>query len=138
MGKLLYLSAILTFCVGNAAAETDPVQNIVRAMVELKRTGSVCEPYLNGSPLQTMTGIDAFFTALNQPVPSPRDKAAEARVGQLVKQHAAYICSQKLLKAQNQYIKAAKLYMAQKSANWPDAPSIIFPQWCRDAACSDY
>jgi hypothetical protein len=82
MRKILYLSAILTFCVGNVAAETDPVQNLVRAMVELKKTGSVCEPYLKSSPLDAMTGIDVFFTALNQPVPNPRDKAAQARLGQ--------------------------------------------------------
>jgi hypothetical protein len=138
MRKILYLSAILTFCMGNVAAETDPVQNLVRAMVELKKTGSVCEPYLKSSPLDAMTGIDVFFTALNQPVPNPRDKAAQARLGQLIKQHAAYICSQKLLTAHNQYMNAAKLYMARKSAGWPDAPGIHFPQWCRDPACTDY
>ncbi len=138
MRNFLYLSAMLTLCAGAAAAETSPVQKLVRAMVELKRTGSVCEPYLQGSPLSAMAGIDAFFSALNQPVPNPTNKAEEQRVGQLVKQHAAYVCTQKLLKSQNQYMNAAKLYMETKSANWPDAPPIIFPQWCTDPACSGY
>lgn len=120
------------------AAETNTVENFVRAMVELKRTGATCEPYVRGSPLSLMAGIDAYFVALKQPVPNPVDERSKDSIGKLIKQHAAYICSTKLVKAQNNYINAAGSYVDNKPAEWPDAPWIDFPQWCQDPACAEY
>ncbi|MBC2774381.1 hypothetical protein H6M51_16060 [Rhizobium sp. AQ_MP] len=119
-------------------SQTNAVEDMVRAMVELKRTGATCEPYVRGSPLTVMSGIDAYFTTLNQPVPNTVDQRTKDSIGKLIKQHAAYICSTKLEKAQTNYLRAAAAYMQTKQEKWPDAPWIEFPQWCQDPACADY
>lgn len=133
---------VMTFALGlgatAAGAETSTVDNFVRAMVELKRTGATCENYVQGSPLTVMAGIDAYFAALKQPAPNSVDQRTKDSIGKLIKQHAAYICSTKLVKAQNNYIRAAASYMESKPAEWPDAPWIDFPQWCQDPACAEY
>lgn len=133
---------VMTFALGlgatAAGAETSTVENFVRAMVELKRTGATCENYVQGSPLTVMAGIDAYFAALKQPLPNSVDQRTKDSIGKLIKQHAAYICSTKLVKAQNNYIRAAASYMESKPAEWPDAPWIDFPQWCQDPACAEY
>jgi hypothetical protein len=132
----------MTLAIGLAAspvaAETNTVENFVRAMVELKRTGATCDAYVQGSPLSLMASIDAYFVALKQPIPNPVDERTRDSIGKLIKQHAAYICSTKLVKAQNNYIRAAASYMDSKPAEWPDAPWIDFPQWCQDPACAEY
>ena len=138
-----FLSLTLAISLGASAAsaasaETDTVENFVRAMVELKRAGATCETVVQGSPLTVMSGIDAYFLALKQPVPNSIDQRAKDSIGKLIKQHAAYICSTKLVKAQNNYIRAAATYMESKPAEWPDAPWIDFPQWCQDPACAEY
>lgn len=138
MRKFAYLTLAVVLGASPAASETNAVENMVRAMVELKRTGATCETYVRGSPQSVMTGIDAYFTALNQPVPDTVDQGAKDSIGKLIKQHAAYICSTKLVKAQNNYLRAAAFYMETKPARWPDAPWIEFPQWCQDPACADY
>jgi len=138
MRKFIFMSFAATLCASTAAAEATTVENFVRAMVELKRTGATCEPYVRGSPLTVMAGIDAYFLALKQPVPDTVDQRARDSIGKLIKQHAAYICSTKLVKAQNNYVRAAASYMESKPAEWPDAPWIDFPQWCEDPACADY
>ncbi|MFN7023645.1 MAG: hypothetical protein ACK4QP_03830 [Pseudorhizobium sp.] len=107
-------------------------------MVELKRTGATCETYVRGSPLSVMAGIDAYFQTLKQPVPEPVDQRTKDSIGKLIKQHAAYICSTKLVKAQNNYMRSAAAYMEAKPAKWPDAPWMDFPQWCQDPACAEY
>ncbi|KPF46521.1 hypothetical protein IP76_06575 [Rhizobium sp. AAP43] len=107
-------------------------------MVDLKRVSATCEPYVQGSPMRLTAGIDAYFTSLKQPVPTPVDDQARDSIGKLLKQHAAYICSEKLTKQHQKYMKAAELYMTEKPAQWPDAPWIDFPQWCPDPACSGY
>lgn len=133
---------VMTFALGlgatAAGAETSTVDNFVRAMVELKRTGATCENYVQGSPLTVMAGIDAYFAALKQPLDNSVDQRTKDSIGKLIKQHAAYICSTKLVKAQNNYIRAAASYMESKPAEWPDAPWIDFPQWCQDPACAEY
>ncbi|MFL0695088.1 MAG: hypothetical protein ACJLUP_24375 [Agrobacterium tumefaciens] len=138
MRNVAYLTLAVALLASPAASETNAVETMVRAMVELKRTGATCETYVRGSPESLMTGIDAYFTALNQPVPNTVDQNAKDSIGKLIKQHAAYICSTKLVKAQNNYIRAAASYMETKPAQWPDAPWIDFPQWCEDPACADY
>lgn len=138
MRKFAYLTLAVVLGASPAASETNAVENMVRAMVELKRTGATCETYVRGSPQSVMTGIDAYFTALNQPVPNTVDQDAKDSIGKLIKQHAAYICSTKLVKAQNSYLRAAASYMETKPTQWPDAPWIEFPQWCQDPACADY
>lgn len=138
MRNVAYLTLGVALGASPAASETNAVETMVRAMVELKRTGATCETYVRGSPESVMTGIDAYFTALNQPVPNTVDQNAKDSIGKLIKQHAAYICSTKLVKAQNNYIRAAASYMETKPAQWPDAPWIDFPQWCEDPACADY
>lgn len=138
MRKFAYLTLAVVLGASPAASETNAVENMVRAMVELKRTGATCETYVRGSPQSVMTGIDAYFTALNQPVPNTVDQDAKDGIGKLIKQHAAYICSTKLVKAQNNYLRAAASYMETKPTQWPDAPWIEFPQWCQDPACADY
>lgn len=138
MRKFIFMTFAAGLIAWPATAETKTVENFVRAMVELKRTGATCEPYVRGSPLTVMAGIDAYFAALKQPVPNTVDERTRDSIGKLIKQHAAYICSTKLAKAQNNYISAAALYMKDKPAEWPDAPWIDFPQWCQDPACADY
>lgn len=138
MRNVAYLTLAVALGASPAASETNAVETMVRAMVELKRTGATCENYVRGSPESVMTGIDVYFTALNQPVPNTVDQNAKDSIGKLIKQHAAYICSTKLVKAQNNYIRAAASYMETKPAQWPDAPWIDFPQWCEDPACADY
>ncbi|THV21287.1 hypothetical protein [Peteryoungia ipomoeae] len=138
MRIFISLTIVMSFGAASAAAQTSPVENFVRAMVELKRTSATCDRYVQGSPLSLMTGIDAYFTALKQPVPAPVDEKTRDSIGKLIKQHAAYICSTKLVKAQNNYMRAAAAYMDKKPAQWPDAPWIEFPQWCQDPACAEY
>jgi galactitol-specific phosphotransferase system IIB component len=138
MRIFVYFTLALGLGATPAASETTAVENMVRAMVELKRTGATCESYVRGSPMSVTSSIDAYFATLNQPVPNTVDQRSKDSIGKLIKQHAAYVCSTKLVKAQDNYLRAAASYMETKPAQWPDAPWIDFPQWCQDPACADY
>jgi hypothetical protein len=115
-----------------------PVETLVRSMVELKRVSDTCESFVQGSPKSQLMEIDAYFAKLNQPIPEPEDPDTKADIGKLIKQHAAYICSQKLNRAQRDYYVAAAAYMEKKPEQWPAAPMVQFPQWCQDPSCGEY
>ncbi|QLF71035.1 hypothetical protein FE840_016585 [Peteryoungia desertarenae] len=134
---LLFVMVALS---GAAAKGQDqvPVEGLVRSMVELKRVSDTCESFVQGSPKSQLSEIDAYFAMLNQPIPEPVDEETKSAIAKLIKQHAAYLCSQKLNRAQRDYYMAAAAYMEKKPEQWPAAPMVQFPQWCQEADCGDY
>ena len=139
MRKLLFggIIASLMIPIPSNAAEVD-LDGFVRSLVNLKTVGSTCSSAFSTSPTAYLTEVDKYFQVLGQPVPKPEDPAAKRSISKLVKQHAAYVCSEKLRKAYANYARNAVSYMQNKPEQWPPAPKVSFPNWCSDAMCSNY
>lgn len=139
MRKAILLSILAAALLPGASWSNDlKLEGFIRSLVDLKTVGNTCSSYLSNSPLAYMNEVDKYFLVLGQPVPQPIDAATSRSLSRLVKQHAAYICSQKMNQAYSNYSRHATVYMESKPDNWPPAPQVRFPKWCNDSLCSDY
>lgn len=123
-----------------AAQETqgyDPLP-FLAAMINYRRTALTCAQVLGAAPVQDSASIASYLQALGQEPPTSLVPDLDRTVKLVIRSQGAAICQDRLRQAYARYYNAARIYEADRPAEWPPAPIVSPGPWCQTAACTEF